>query len=193
MRSDFVRGTARPSDGFAGRLNFGLPIAIDLEIIDLLFNGQYKFINGQSIINTYFYAKRRALLLALICLVFSAYALCQPARSEAQSAHVKAGPGSAPARLIIRRNPNLGFNVIVRLWIDGAPAESIGYGHTFQGFLAPGRHVLAVLASPNPRWPTPWQLPLDVQSGRTYGFTAVTDGSGNLILDGRFGFPRRVQ
>jgi len=34
---------------------------------------------------------------------------------------------------------------------------------------------------------------LDVRSGQTYGFTAVTDGSGNLILDGRFGFPPRVQ
>jgi len=102
-------------------------------------------------------------------------------------------PAGASARLVIKRNPNLGFNVIVRLWIDGQPAASIGYGHTFEGFLAHGHHVLAVLATPSPRWPTPWQLPLDVRSGQTYGFTAVTDGSGNLILDGRFGFPPRVQ
>ena len=99
----------------------------------------------------------------------------------------------APARLIIRRNPNLGVNVIVRLWIDGQPARSIGYGHTYEDFLAPGHHVLAVLASPAPRWPVPWQLPVDVRGGQTYGFTAVTNGSGTLILDGRFGFPPRVQ
>jgi hypothetical protein len=126
-------------------------------------------------------------------LLFNVYAAGQVMGTDPRSPRAVAQPAGAPAHLIIRRNPNLGFNVIARLWIDGQPAASIGYGHTFDGFLAPGHHVLAVLATPNPRWPIPWQLPINVQSGQTYGFTAVTDGSGNLILDGRFGFPRRVQ
>jgi hypothetical protein len=122
-------------------------------------------------------------------LVFNAYAA-----GEVMGADLRPPRGVAqPAHLIIRRNPNLGFNVIARLWIDGRPAASIGYGHTFDGFLAPGHHVLAVLATPSPRWPVPWQLPINVQSGQTYYFTAVADASGSLILDGRFGFPRRVQ
>ena len=138
------------------------------------------------------YSTRSAILLLAVSLFFSAFVAGEAVGAEPRSPHA-ATPSQAPARLIIRRNPNLGANVIVRLWIDGQAARSIGYGHTYEGFLAPGHHVLAVLASPNPRWPVPWRLPLDVRSGQTYGFTAVTDGSGNLILDGRFGFPPHVQ
>jgi hypothetical protein len=139
--------------------------------------------------NTYSYSTRGAILLLIAWLFFGGQVL----GADPRPPHAVVQPAKAPAHLIIRRNPNLGFNVIVRLWIDGQPAASIGYGHTYEGFLAPGHHVLAVLASPSPRWPVPWQLPLDVRSGQTYGFTAVTNGAGNLILDGRFGFPPRVQ
>lgn len=141
---------------------------------------------------THSYCTRSAILLLIVSLIFSAFAAIQAMGADPRSPHA-AARSQVPARLIIRRNPNLGVNVIVRLWIDGQRAGSIGYGHTFEGFLAPGHHVLAVQASPRARWPIPWQLPVDAQSGQTYGFTAVTDGSGNLILDGRFGFPPRVQ
>ena len=141
---------------------------------------------------THNYSTRGAILLLVAWLSFSGFVSGQVLGADPRSPRF-VQPAGAPARLVIKRNPNLGFNVIVRLWIDGQPAGSIGYGHTFEGFLAPGHHVLAVLASPSPRWPVPWQLPVDVRSGQTYGFTAVTDGSGNLILDGRFGFPPRVQ
>ena len=141
---------------------------------------------------THNYSSRSTILLLVVSLFFSTFVVGQATAAEPRSPHA-AAPSQAPARLVIRRVANLGFNVIVRLWIDGQPAGSIGYGHTFEGFLAPGHHVLAVLASPKARWPVPWQLPVDVRSGQTYGFPAVTDGSGNLILDGRFGFPPRVQ
>jgi len=142
---------------------------------------------------TYSYSTRGAILLLMAWLFFGAFAGGQVLGADPRPPHAVAQPAKAPAHLIIRRNPNLGFNVIVRLWIDGQSAGSIGYGHTFEGLLPPGHHVLAVLASPSPRWPVPWQLPLDVRSGQTYGFTAVTNGAGNLVLDGRFGFPPRVQ
>jgi hypothetical protein len=138
------------------------------------------------------YNMRSAIFLLIVSLFFSAFAAGQATAADPRSSHA-AAPSQAPARLIIRRNPNLGVNVIARLWIDGQWAAAIGYGHTYEGFLTPGHHVLAVLASPNARWPVPWQLPVDVRSGQTYGFTAVTDGSGTLVLDGRFGFPPRVQ
>lgn len=88
---------------------------------------------------------------------------------------------SGPASLIIERIANLGNDVYVDLYIDGLPAAAIGYGSSYEGLLPPGRHVLAVLATPSPKWPTPWEITLDARSGRTYTFTA--DGySGNLIL-----------
>jgi hypothetical protein len=141
---------------------------------------------------THNYIARSAILPVMAWLLFNSFAVGEVLGADPRSPHIVA-PSQTPARLVIRRNPNLGFNVIVRLWIDGQPAGSIGYGHTYKGFLPPGHHVLGVLASPSARWPIPWQLPLDVRGGQTYGFTAVTDGSGNLILDGRFGFPPRVQ
>jgi hypothetical protein len=88
----------------------------------------------------------------------------------------------APARLIIRRIADLGNTVYVDLWVDGAPVAIIGYGQTYEGFLPPGRHVVSVLSTPNPKWPVPSQMILDVRSGQTYNFTADGDGSGHLIV-----------
>ena len=82
--------------------------------------------------------------------------------------------------------PNLGFNVIVQLWIDGQQTATLGYGHTYHGVLTPGRHVLAVLATPRSRSPIPWEMPLNVQSGQTYIFTATGGPSGNLVLASGF-------
>jgi len=82
--------------------------------------------------------------------------------------------------------PNLGFNVVVQLWIDGQQTAALGYGHTYHGVLTPGRHVLAVLATPRSRAPIPWEMPLNVQNGQTYIFTATGGPSGNLVLASGF-------
>src|SRR5437867_11165159 len=130
---------------------------------------------------TYSYSTRGAILLLTAWVSFSAFVRGQVFGADPRPPHVVAQPAKAPAHLIIRRNPNLGFNVIVRLWIDGQPPAPIGYGHTYEGFLAPGHHVLAVLASPSPRSPIPCQPPLDVPSGQTYGLTAVGAAAGNQL------------
>ena len=147
---------------------------------------------------TYGDRSRGALVLVVASLFFSGYAAGQPT-SVAPHSHrgVAAGTGfkqpvDGTARLVIRRIPNLGYDVIVQLWIDGEPATAIGYGQTYEGFLAPGRHILSVLPAPNPLWRMPWQLTLDARSGQTYTFTAMGDGSGHLVLDGHLGFPVRV-
>jgi hypothetical protein len=134
---------------------------------------------------THNYSSRSAILLLVVSLFLSAFVTGQAMGADPRSPHA-AAPSQAPARLVIRRMPNLGFNVIVQLWIDGKPAASLGYAHTYNGTLTPGRHVLAVLASPNPRSPTRWQLPLNVQSGQTYIFTATGGPSGNLVLASGF-------
>jgi len=133
---------------------------------------------------THNYSTRSVILLLVVSLFFSAFVAGSAMGADPRSPHA-AAPSQAPARLVIRRMPNLGFNVIVQLWIDGKQAASLGYGHSYNGTLTPGRHVLAVLASRS-RSPIPWEMPLNVQSGQTYIFTATGGPSGNLILASGF-------
>jgi hypothetical protein len=126
------------------------------------------------------YSTRGAILLLIVSLLFSVFAAGQAMGADPRSPHAVAS-SQAPARLVIRRMPNLGNNVIVQLSIDGQPAGSISYGHTYEGSLPPGRHVLGVLATGSLS-PIPWEMPLNVQSGHTYIFTAGGNGSGNVVL-----------
>ena len=133
---------------------------------------------------TYNYSTRSAILLLVVSLFFSAFVAGQATAANPRSPHA-AAPSQAPARLVIRRIPNLGVNVIVQLWIDGKAAGSLGYGHTYEGTLTPGRHVLAVMATRS-RSPIPWEMALNAQSGQTYIFTAQGGSSGNLVLASGF-------
>ena len=90
-------------------------------------------------------------------------------------------PVKGAARLIVRRDPALGTFLIAHLRVDGVLVGVFGYGRTYEGFLSPGRHVLSLLATPSPKWPTPLGMILDARSGETYNFTAIGD-SGHLIL-----------
>jgi hypothetical protein len=136
---------------------------------------------------TYSRSSRKALILITTSLLFfSGYAASQ-ASSNAQSrrAVVKRSgfvqPVRGAAHLIVRRIADLGNDVYVDLYVDGVAFATIGYGSTYEGLLPPGRHVLSVLPTPNPKWPTPWEMTLDVRSGQTYSFTAEGD-SGYLTL-----------
>lgn len=131
----------------------------------------------------------------IVTMLTSLLLLSEYATAQAVNSGVKSGraggktsafvqPVRDPARLIVRRIPNLGNNVIVDIYLDGAPFAAIGYGHTYDGILPSGRHVLSVLAGPSPKWPTPSQIKLNVRSGQIYTFTAVGDGSGSLTLIG---------
>ena len=129
---------------------------------------------------THNYSTCGAILLLVVSLFFSAFVAGQAMGADPRSPHA-AAPSQAPARLVIRRMPNLGVNVIVQLWIDGQQTATLGYGHTYHGLLTPGRHVLAVRATRSSS-PIPWEMPLNVQSGQTYIFTATGGPSGNLVL-----------
>jgi hypothetical protein len=140
---------------------------------------------------TYSYSSGNAFILITTCLLLlSRYGTSQAMSFDEQSGRVAVAgsalvqPGKDDARLIVRRIPNLGYNVIVDLYVDGVAVPPIGYGRTYEGVLPPGRHVLSVLPTPSPKWSTPWQMTLDVRKGRTYSFTALGDGSGHLILEG---------
>jgi len=142
----------------------------------------------KTIMKTYSYSNRNVLILMTMCvLFFSTYAASQAMSPDAQSRRAGiAGPAFAQpvggaARLVIRRDPALGNFLIAHLRVDGVLVGVFGYGRTYEGFLSPGRHVLSLLATPNPKWPTPLGMVLDARSGQTYNFTAIGD-SGYLIL-----------
>jgi hypothetical protein len=137
---------------------------------------------------TYRYSNGNALILMITGLLFlSTYAASQAMSSDAQSRRAGAAgsavgqPVKGAARLIVSRDPALGNFVIAHLRVDGVPVAAIGYGRTYEGFLPPGRHVLSLLPTPNPKWPTPSAMILDVRSGQTYTFSLIGD-SGYLIL-----------
>src|SRR2546430_13176295 len=125
------------------------------------------------------YSTRSAILLLAVSLFFSAFVAGEATAADSRSPHAVA-PSQAPARLVIRRVANLGSNVIVQLWIDGKQAGSLGYGHTYNGTLTPGRHVLAVLATPGSRSPTPWETALNAQS-RSEEHTSELQSQPNLV------------
>lgn len=129
---------------------------------------------------TYNYRSRAVLSLIVTCLFASAFAASQAMAYDPQSHR---GDAAGSACIIIKRIPNLGNNVIVNVYVDGAPFAVVGYGHSYEGFIAAGRHVVSVLPTPGPKWISPWQMTLDVRSGRTYSFTAIGD-SGSLMLKG---------
>ena len=137
---------------------------------------------------TYSKLSRSAFILMVTCLLlFSGYTVSEASCDLHSRRTTVKGPAFAqvangPARLIIERLANLGNFLYVDLYIDGAPVAAIGYGSSYEGFLSPGRHLLSVLPTPDPRWPTPWEMTLDVQSGQTYRFTAEGGYSGDLIL-----------
>lgn len=129
---------------------------------------------------THRYSTRSVIALLTVSLFFSLFAAGQATAADPRSPHAVAS-SQAPARLIIRRIPNLGVNVIVQLWIDGQQAATLGYGRSYEGSLTPGRHVLAVLATRS-RSPIPWEMALNAQSRQTYIFTAGGSSSGNVVL-----------
>jgi hypothetical protein len=129
---------------------------------------------------THNYNTRSATLLLVVSLFFSAFAAGHATATDPRSPHA-AAPSQTPARLFIRRVPNLGANVIVQLWIDGQSTATLGYGRIYQGSLTPGRHVIGVLATRS-RPPIPWEMSLNAQSGKTYVFTATGSPSGILVL-----------
>ncbi len=123
------------------------------------------------------YNWRRTFVLAMACLLCVAgYA---GASTRATSGMASDG---GTARLIVYRIPTIGKFVIVQVYVDDVVVGGIPYGGTYEGFLKPGHHVLSALATPRPKYRERPPTIVDVRSGQTYKFTAMSNGEGNLIL-----------
>ncbi len=123
------------------------------------------------------YNWRRTFVLAMACL------LCVAGYAGASTRAISGtASGGGTARLIVYRIPTIGKFVIVQVYVDDVVVGGIPYGGTYEGFLKPGHHVLSALATPRPKYRERPPTIVNVRAGRTYRFTAIGNGSGNLIL-----------
>jgi len=123
------------------------------------------------------YNWRRMLVLTMTCLLCVAgYAVGSTRATSGTAAD------GGTARLIVYRIPTMGKFVIVQIYVDDVVVGSVGYGGTYEGFLKPGHHVLSALATPRSKWRERPPTTVDVRSGQTYRFTAMSNGEGNLML-----------
>ena len=86
------------------------------------------------------------------------------------------------AQVTIRRAPDLGTHLTLKIWIDGRSVAVLPRGQTYRVSLTPGSHLISVQAIPSPRHLIPTEMNLTAESGRTYDFTA-TWKSDELILE----------
>lgn len=75
---------------------------------------------------------------------------------------------------MVHRAPDLGTGLV--LTIDGAKGADIRVGDTYDGYLAPGRHVISVLPAPNEDNQAAASVTLTVVNGETSSYTAARRG-----------------
>jgi hypothetical protein len=85
-------------------------------------------------------------------------------------------------RLIVLRAPNFGWNLALRLQIDGRTVANVVQGRRYDDFVPAGRHVLMVSAVPNYYFYQPTSTIVNVRAGQTYVFTALWQHSDRVGL-----------
>ena len=83
-------------------------------------------------------------------------------------------------RLVVVRGATLG-PTIVGLRVDGAKVAEISYNRRYDAPLAAGSHVITVYAVNSQDMGKPTDIRVNVESGKTYTFTAVRQDV-NLVL-----------
>jgi hypothetical protein len=85
-------------------------------------------------------------------------------------------------RLMVMRAANFGDRVSLSLSVDGKEVATLVEGHNYEGYLAPGRHIISATVVPNLVFSPVWQKEISVQSGRTYSFTAIWQGERMVLV-----------
>jgi hypothetical protein len=85
-------------------------------------------------------------------------------------------------RLMVMRAANFGDHVSLSLSVDGKEVATLVEGHNYNGYLAPGRHIISATVVPNLVFSPVWQKEISVQSGRTYSFTAIWQGERMVLV-----------
>ena len=85
-------------------------------------------------------------------------------------------------RLIVKRVANFGERISLSLSVDGKQVARLVEGRSYDGYLAPGRHVISATVVPNLVYSPVWQKDINVQSGKTYAFTAIWQGQRMVLV-----------
>ena len=85
-------------------------------------------------------------------------------------------------RLMVNRVANFGERISLSVSVDGKEVARLDEGRSYNGYLAPGRHVISATAVPNLVYSPVWQKEIRVQSGRTYSFTAIWQGQKMVLV-----------
>lgn len=85
-------------------------------------------------------------------------------------------------RLVVTRVANFGDHLSLSLSVDGKEVATLVEGHNYNGYLAAGRHIISATVVPNLVFSPVWQKEINVQSGRTYSFTAIWKGETMVLV-----------
>jgi hypothetical protein len=85
-------------------------------------------------------------------------------------------------RLMVNRVANFGDRISLSLSVDGKEVARLVEGHNYDGYLAPGRHLISATVVPNLVYSPVWQKQINIQSGRTYSFTAIWQGQTMVLV-----------
>ena len=80
-------------------------------------------------------------------------------------------------RLVVQRAPNFGWNLAYNLEIDGVSVATVAQGHRYDAWLPAGPHVLTVRKVPSIGFVEPTSIPVNIQPGWLYLFSATWDSS----------------
>ena len=98
------------------------------------------------------------------------------------SASIQARPGD-DARLIVNRSADFGGDESINLAVDGIQVAVLGINQNYDAALPAGRHVVSINTNPKTYGAqAPSQVPVNVEPGKTYTFTAVWDDSEHASL-----------
>ena len=108
------------------------------------------------------------LIAALACFTFSG---CETTNT---------GSSASMAHLTVQRGPKFGSHQVLAVTVDGARVASITEGHSYNGTLSPGQHVISVSPSGPYRGTLPTKT-ITAEAGQTYTLTAAWQGK-RLVL-----------
>jgi len=111
---------------------------------------------------------------------------------EARSNSTSARPED-DARLVVTRTSNFGTFQFVNLFVDGVHVGNLGVNQSYEAVLRPGHHVLSISTTPQAfRRTARTELPLNVEPGKTYAFTARWDDPEQAYLEVSKNFKRII-
>jgi hypothetical protein len=116
---------------------------------------------------------------SFLILVFTCAIFVSATQAQARDRHTG-------ARLIVQRAANFGTELVLHLEIDGRTMADIQRDRHYDGFVPAGRHVLTARVLPNIERRRPTVMPLTVQAGRTYIFTAMWDADRLILRRARY-------